>query len=120
MVFFTSALAYALLLAVMDVIVLSMLKMRHGSNSSNSNTSPWGWLFDSNWIFVVAFVLYGTQALIFYKSLDYSGLVRSNLLWDLLSDLLVTFFGLYVFSETITSTQGIGVILAIIAIILLK
>ena len=116
MAFFTNALGYALLLAVMDVIVLSMLKLKH----SNNSTSPWSWLFDSNWIFVVAFVLYGTQALIFYKSLDYSGLVRSNLLWDLMSDLLVTFFGLYVFSETITLTQGIGVILAIIAIILLK
>ena len=106
-----TAFQYAFLLAVVDVIVLSILKLKHLGTKN---------LFDTNWIFVIAFLLYGFQALIFYKSLDYSGLVRSNLIWDLMSDLLVTFFGLYMFSEILTISQGIGVVFAILAIILLK
>ena len=98
----------ALFMASIDVIVLSLLKMKYLNEITG------------NWVFVVAFLVYGCQSIIFYKSLQYSSLTQMNILWDVTSDLLVTIVGLYVFKEVITSTQKIGILFAIAAIFLLK
>lgn len=109
----TKALLFGLTLAVIDVIVFSMLKSYKIGGTIHS-------YFDVRVLLITAFIMYGTQALIFYKSLDSVEMVRTNLLWDLLSDILVTLVGLYVFKEYLSNTQKIGVILAFISISLLK
>ena len=106
--FFTAPLFFGMSMAVVDVIVLSMLKAKYNENYPILNTP---------WIFVLAFMLYGFQTLIFYKSLNYGGLTQMNLMWDLSSDILVTFIGLYFFTESVTTQQKVGIILGIIAII---
>jgi multidrug transporter EmrE-like cation transporter len=42
-----------------------------------------------------------------------------NLLWDVMSDVLVTAIGLYYFSEKLSNMKKTGVILSMISIVLL-
>lgn len=99
---------FALAMACIDVVILSTLKMKHNGTIKTS------------WILVLAFLVYGCQALIFYKSLDYANLTNMNILWDVTSDVLVTIVGIYFFKEAVTNQQRFGIALAIISILLLK
>jgi multidrug transporter EmrE-like cation transporter len=75
---------FVLLMAIIDVIVLSLMK--HQLKHYNPI------------YFVIAFIFYGIQPLIFYYSLKNGGnLGTNNILWDLLSDLLVLIIALTLF-----------------------
>ena len=102
------AVLFGLAMATVDVVILSLLKMRHTGQ------------LKTNWIFPIAFVVYGCQALVFYKALDYSNLTNMNLLWDISSDVIVTFVGLYLFKEAVTPKQKLGIVFGFIALMLLK
>ena len=43
-----------------------------------------------------------------------------NLLWDVMSDVIVTCVGLFYFSEKLTSIKKVGVLLSVISVILLS
>lgn len=104
----TIPLLFGVIMGIIDVIVLSALKLRY----NKVITSPF--------IFIIAFLLYGFQTIIFYKALSFGSLAQMNVLWDVTSDVFVTIVGVYFFKEAITSHQKIGIVLAIISIILLK
>ena len=99
---------FGFLMAAIDVFILSLLKMRYSLTISN------------NLVFIIAFFIYGIQPFIFYYSLKYANLSRMNLIWDLMSDLLVTTIAIIYFREFLTNKQYWGVIFGIIAIFLLK
>lgn len=98
----------ALLMASVDVVILSGLKMRYLGT------------IKGDWIFVAAFLVYGCQSLLFYHALQYSTLTQMNLLWDVTSDILVTIVGIYFFHEAVTQSQKLGIIFAFLAIFLLR
>ena len=104
----TSPIIFGILLAIVDVIVLAMLKMRHDGT------------IKTNAVFLLAFVIYGFQAIIFYKSLDYGSMVQMNLMWDITSDILVTIIGIYYFKEATSTNQKLGIVLGIVSLLLLK
>ncbi len=95
-------------MAMIDVVVLSLLKARYIEEITG------------NWVFAFAFLVYGFQSLLFYKALSFTSLTSMNIVWDVTSDILVTIMGLYFFKEAITITQKIGILFAIIAMVLLK
>ena len=94
-------------MAFIDAFILSSLKAYH-----------LGWI---QWrgILLIAMTVYACQPLLFLNSLRYSSLTVMNLLWDVMSDVLVTVIGLYYFSEKLSNMKKIGVLLSIISIILL-
>jgi len=98
---------FGLAMALVDAIVLSALKMRHIG------------ILQTNLVFGIAFVVYGLQPLVFYKALNYATMMRMNMLWDLLSDIIITVIGFYVFREFATRQQMMGILLGIISIWLL-
>jgi drug/metabolite transporter (DMT)-like permease len=102
------ALAFGIIMAAIDVIVLSGLQMRHTGE------------LVGNWIFVVAFLVYGFQSLIFYAALSYTNLTIMNLMWDLSSDIILTLVGLTIFKDKLTWKQMIGLGFAFPALLLLK
>lgn len=97
--------ALATLMASMDVMVL-------------------GWLKDYSlgllsWKFVpLAMFVYGLQPYVFLKSLRYETMTVMNILWDLISDLLVTVSGLLYFKEKLTPIKRLGLGFAFVAIVL--
>jgi len=59
------------------------------------------------------------QPFLFFSSLSFESMTVMNIMWDLLSDVLVTISGIYVFNEKISSTKFLGILLAMVSMLLL-
>ena len=102
-----TSLGYGGLMAIMDAFVLSSLKAYN-----------LGWI-EWRGIILLSMLVYACQPLLFLQSLESSSLTIMNLLWDVMSDVIVTAIGLYYFSEKIGPMKKMGVILSIVSIFLL-
>lgn len=98
----------ALFLALNDVVNLGILKKLHTGAIKNFT-----------WLGIPIF-LYSLQPLIFYFGLGHTSMTALNLLWDVMSDVLVTASGLFYFKEKLSMRKYIGVLFSFIAIILLS
>ena len=97
---------YGAALALNDVISLGFLKSIH-----------LGWL--SSYYFIVPLILYMAQPLLFFTSLSVESMAVMNIIWDLLSDVLVTVSGIYIFKERISHGKFLGILLAMVSMYLL-
>jgi multidrug transporter EmrE-like cation transporter len=105
--FNTMSFKFGFIMALVDVFMLSIVK----SVSLNSRLLKW---------MIVPTLVYAVQPWIFLQSLEYETLIIMNLLWDLISNVLVTLAGLILFNESIGPYKMIGVILSFISITLLS
>lgn len=69
------------------------------------------------WMILVT-IICAVQPWIFMGGLSLGSMTILNLVWDLMSDILVTLFGIFYFKEVISGTKSIGVLFAAVAIIL--
>ena len=99
-------LAFGAALAFNDVISLGLLKAIHLD-----------WL--SSYYFVVPVLLYIVQPFLFFSSLTFESMTVMNIMWDLLSDVLVTVSGVYIFKEKISNSKFMGILLSMVSIYLL-
>jgi drug/metabolite transporter (DMT)-like permease len=99
-------LLYALYLALVDVFSLGILKNISTGKLSNSYLT-------------ISTIAYAIQPHIFLASLKYESMTVMNLLWDLLSDVLVTGSGLLFFKEKLGPTKMAGIGFAFMGIVLL-
>jgi hypothetical protein len=65
-------------------------------------------------------VLYAVQPLIFYNALGFQGMAIINLLWNVISSIVVTLVGILYFKEKLTNLKLIGAGFSIVAIWLLS
>lgn len=94
------------ILALLDTLSLPLLKSAYLNNNS---------------IFLFLGVSIGIiQKLIFYNSMKYTTLTVLNVMWDLLSDIFVTLYGIFIFRENISTKKMFGIILSFISIYLLS
>ncbi len=64
-------------------------------------------------------LLYAFQPLIFYFGLSHTSMTVLNLLWDVLSDVLVTASGLFYFKEKMSMKKYIGITFGLLAVLFL-
>lgn len=69
---------------------------------------------------IIPTVVYALQPWIFLQSLRFESLTVMNLMWDLISDILVTILGLFYFKEEIGLYKKIGVALSLVSIFLMS
>jgi drug/metabolite transporter (DMT)-like permease len=102
-----TALGFGGSMALIDAFVLSFLKAYN-----------LGWI---QWrgIIVISMLIYSFQPIIFLESLNHNSLTVMNLLWDVMSGVIVTVIGLFYFSEKLTKFKKLGVLFSFISIILL-
>jgi multidrug transporter EmrE-like cation transporter len=105
--FKTTPLKYGLLMAMVDVFMLSLVK----TVSMDSKLIRW---------MVIPTILYAIQPWIFLQSLQFESLIIMNLMWDVMSDILVTLTGLILFKETIGPYKLVGVLLSFVSITLMS
>jgi drug/metabolite transporter (DMT)-like permease len=99
-------LVFASFMAGVDAILLALLK----GYSLGNITWPGGILF--------IMIGYSIQPLIFLQSLQYETMTVMNILWDVLSDVIVTSIGLLYFKEKLSILKIGGLIFAFIAVVL--
>ena len=100
--------SFGLVMATIDVFMLSIIKKAH--------LGPLKWM---KWM-IVPTVVYALQPWIFLESLQYESLIVMNLMWDLLSDILVSLTGFFYFGERLGPYKTIGVVLSFLSIILMS
>lgn len=99
------AVAFATLMASMDAVVLAWIKDYA--------------LGLVSWKFVpLAMCIYGLQPYIFLQSLRYETMTVMNIMWDLISDIIVTATGLLYFKEKLTPVKQGALGLAFVSILL--
>ncbi len=105
--FNTLPLAFGTMMAGIDVFMLSLVKY--------INIHPKFMKF-----MLVPTLMYALQPWIFLQSLKFESLVVMNLMWDVISDVLVTFTGVFFFKEKIGMYKIFGVMLSFVSIALLS
>jgi len=97
---------YGITMALNDVISLGLIKSIHMK-----------WL--SSYYFIVPLILYMAQPFLFFSALNVESMAIMNIIWDLLSDVLVTISGIYIFKEKISNSKLLGILLAMVSMYLL-
>jgi drug/metabolite transporter (DMT)-like permease len=96
-------------LSILDCIVMTWLKkISIGEIAMNWKTLA----------FPVA--IYATTPLIFLYSMMGESMTVMNLMWDVISSVLVSAIGLYYFKEKLSHTRILGVLVSFVAIYLLS
>jgi drug/metabolite transporter (DMT)-like permease len=101
-------LAFASLMAFIDTIVLSLFKCYSLGEIEWNGIVPFG------------MVLYSLHPYIFLHALKYESMTVMNLLFDVVSDLMVTSVGLIYFKESVSNMKKLGLLFAFIGIVLMS
>jgi uncharacterized membrane protein len=99
---------YAVLMASIDGVVLTLLKAQQTG------------LIKNILVFPFSMAVYALQPLIFYSGLSYGSMSILNILWDVISDIIVLVIGIFVFEEKFSLQQAVGMLFCVLGIILLK
>ena len=101
-----SAFLYTTVMASLDVVIMSLLKLK----STSALTSPL--------ILPLTMAIYSLQPLLFYKALSVKGMAILNVLWDAISSVLIALVGVFIFGEKISLTNWLGIVLCTAGILL--
>lgn len=95
-------------MAFIDTIVLSGLK------EYDMGVNTW------RGIVPIAMLTYSLQPYIYLQALQHESMTVMNILWDIISDIMVTVMGLFYFKEEISSLKQLGLAFAFIGIVLMS
>jgi multidrug transporter EmrE-like cation transporter len=101
-----SPIAFATSMAGIDVLAFSILK--------KISVKELSMLF-----LPVVMLIYSAQPAIFLQALQFENMVIVNLLWNLMSNILVTFTGLILLKESVSLLKGTGIVLSFVSIYLM-
>jgi drug/metabolite transporter (DMT)-like permease len=98
-------LGFAALMALIDAFGLSLLK-KISTKALSFSFMP------------IAALIYAIQPFIFLEALNFESMTVMNILWDLSSDIIVTFIGIFIIGEKIGFRKAVGIALSFVAIYL--
>ena len=102
------AIAFGTTMATIDLFMLGLLKVISKNESRMLR------------YMILPTVIYALQPWIFLQSLRFESLTVMNLMWDLISDVLVTLLGIFYFKEEIGPFKKLGVGLSFVSIFLMS
>jgi multidrug transporter EmrE-like cation transporter len=92
------------LMAVVDLIMMGSVKMIHQGTFSATIGLP------------LAVGVYALEPLIFLKAMNYEGMAVMNLIWNLVSDIIVTLQGVLIFGESIKGIRWVAICMALVSL----
>jgi multidrug transporter EmrE-like cation transporter len=101
-------LAFGTIMASIDVVMLGIIK-----SVSLNQSKLLRWM-------IIPTIAYAIQPWIFLQSLKFESLIVMNLMWDLISDILVTLVGVFYFKEQVGPYKTIGIVLSLISMTLMS
>ena len=99
-----SGITFGIILSIIDIITMGIAK----KVTTNKIRELW---------MIIAFILYGSQILIFKYGLKYTSMTALNITWDLSSCIGVSIIGLYYFKEDINKLEAFGILFGLISLI---
>ncbi len=95
-------LGFGLGLSVVDVVMMPFVKKIAG-----------GWPFV---YMIFPMLAYAIDPIIFYFAIKAEGMAMMNLVWNLVSNVVVTLIGVFLFKEFISPTKMVGIALSFVAL----
>ena len=98
---------YLFLMSILDIIMESSVKLFDISNK--------------NKFIILAMLIYSLQPLLFYNVMKQGkyGIGITNILWNIISSIIVLLFGISYFNEKINKIQIIGIVFGILSLYLI-
>jgi uncharacterized membrane protein len=96
----------ALIMTINDIFSFSITKTIY------KDKKPIYWL-------LLPSILYACQIPLFFYGLSFSGMAILNVIWNLLSSILVTMIGIFYFKENISHIKFVGILLGLISLFLI-
>jgi multidrug transporter EmrE-like cation transporter len=96
--------AFGTLMASLDIAMMGLIKMVSIGTIGDSLGVP------------LAIGIYALQPLIFLRAINYEGMVVTNLIWNMLSNVIVTLQGILFFGESIKGLRWIGIGMSMVAL----
>ena len=98
---------FGTVMALIDIFMMGIVKMVSTGGISSAIGLP------------LSIGLYALEPLIFLKAMKYEGMVVTNLVWNLTSDVVVTLQGILFFGESIKGLRWLGVCMSIFSLALM-
>lgn len=95
---------FGTLMALIDIVMMSSVKMISQGTMSRVVGLP------------LSIGLYALEPLIFLKAMNYEGMVVTNLVWNLMSDVIVTMQGIFIFGESIKGLRWVAICMSIFSL----
>jgi multidrug transporter EmrE-like cation transporter len=95
---------FGTLLALLDIGMMGLSKMVSIGQVSWNIGVP------------TAMAIYSLEPLIFIRALKYEGMVVTNLVWNLVSDIIVTLQGILIFGEKIKNLRWVAIGMSLVAL----
>ena len=99
--------AFGTVMALMDIFMMGALKM------VSTKTLPYSVGFPD------ATVVYAFQPFLFLKALTHADMTVVNLIWNLMSDIIVTLSGVFIFGESIKGLRWLAIGMSVFSLCLL-
>ena len=93
-------------MAVLDIFMMSSVKMIKQGTLSVGFGLPFSTL------------VYALQPYIFLKALNYENMTVVNLVWNLMSDIVVTLQGIIFFGESIAGLRWLAICMSLVSLVL--
>jgi len=97
---------FGLMMTFVDIFMMGSVKL------ITQNKLP-------SWFFGLSMLSYGLQPMIFIQGVRSGGMALSNLIWNLMSNIIITAMGVFYFGEKMHGVKWIGVGMGLFSMILL-
>jgi len=98
--------AFGAFMAIIDVFMMGGIKMVH-----NGSLPLVSGVIGSSAIYLL-------QPLVFLKAMNYQGMAVTNLVWNLISNIIVTVQGVFIFGESIKGLRWVAMAMGIVSLVL--
>jgi multidrug transporter EmrE-like cation transporter len=98
--------AFGTVMALVDMCMMGGIKMVH----NGTLPAVTGVIMSS--------AVYLLQPLIFLKAMNYQGMAVTNLVWNLISNTIVTLQGVFIFGESIKGLRWVAMAMGLVSLVL--
>lgn len=95
---------FGIIMALIDIAMMTTVKMTSTGQLTNSVGLP------------LSMILYSFEPIVFLKAMSYQGMVVTNLVWNMMSNIIVTLQGVFIFGESIKGLRWVGIGMSIVAL----
>jgi multidrug transporter EmrE-like cation transporter len=105
--FNTLPIFFGTLMALVDICMMSTVKMVNNKTLSGA------------WGLPLAVGFYALQPLLFLKATKNEGMILANLVWNLMSNMIITLQGVFVFGESVKGLRWVAICMSIFSLALM-
>lgn len=99
---------FGTIMALIDIAMMGTVKMVSNGTLSSAVGVPF------------AVGIYALEPLVFLKAMNYEGMVATNLIWNLMSNVIATMQGVLIFGESIEGLRWVGIAMSLVSLAILS